>query len=54
MKAPEKEIDEKSLAKNFVKSFMNLMSQLTSSFFGERKIIDFLQLRILRNEKLVI
>lgn len=54
MKAPVKEIDEESLAKNFVKSFMHLISQFTSPFFGKRKIIDFYQLRILRNEKLVI
>lgn len=54
MKASVKEVDEESLAKNFVKSFMNLISQFTSPFFGKRKIIDFYQLRILRNEKLVI
>lgn len=41
MRKSVKEIDEKSLAKNFVKSFMNLISQLTLSFFGKRKTIDF-------------
>lgn len=54
MKAPVKEIGEESLAKNFVKSFMNLISQFTSPLFGKRKIIDFHQLRTLRNGKLVI
>lgn len=53
MRAPVKEIDEKSLAKNFVKNFMNI-SQFTSSLFGKRKTVDFFQLRILSNEKVVI
>ena len=39
MRIPAKNIDEKSLAKSFVKYSGNLISQLTSLFFGQKKKI---------------
>lgn len=49
MRIPAKDIDEKSLAKSFVKYFGNLISQLTSLFFGKKRKLDIFQLRIIRD-----